>query len=436
MLTNPTIRSFTLRALSLAALAAALLAAPIAAAQQAASQPTLKGIAIMPADTFADGPATGAKIDPASNLFGRTIPFEKHPVQGVSGAIPAGNGNYFILSDNGFGTKANSSDYLLRFYEVKLDFPADKIGTVEVVRFVQLADPDKLVPFPIVNNDTPDRLLTGADFDVESFRIAPDGTFWIGEEFGPFLLHFSAEGKLLDAPIPTPFPAVLEPFAKGLKFIQSPDNPDFVSLADQPARNAAANGRSSRGFEGMAINVAGDKLYTMLEGAMTIDPFGNRLLIQEFDIATKQYTGKYFFYPMNAVNYAIGELTAVNENEYLVIERDNNEGNAAAFKRIFKIDLSKAYPDGSLAKTQVVDLMAIKDEAGLTKEAEDTFGFGPEFKFPFVTIESVYPVDANTLLVVNDNNFPFSNGRRPGKASDDTEFILVTLPEALNLTAK
>jgi hypothetical protein len=31
--------------------------------------------------------------------------------------------------------------------------------------------------------------------------------------------------------------------------------------------------------------------------------------------------------------------------------------------------------------------------------------------------------------VVDDNNYPFSNGRRPG-VSDDTEFIL---PEALNL---
>jgi len=33
-------------------------------------------------------------------------------------------------------------------------------------------------------------LLTGFDLDVESFVIAKDGTFWVGEEFGPYLLHF------------------------------------------------------------------------------------------------------------------------------------------------------------------------------------------------------------------------------------------------------
>jgi hypothetical protein len=42
-------------------------------------------------------------------------------------------------------------------------------------------------------------VLTGADFDVESIVRAADGTYWIGDEFGPFLLHFSATGTLLEA---------------------------------------------------------------------------------------------------------------------------------------------------------------------------------------------------------------------------------------------
>ena len=37
------------------------------------------------------------------------------------------------------------------------------------------------------------RLLTGADFDVESIARMKDGTFWVGEEFGPYLLHFDAQ---------------------------------------------------------------------------------------------------------------------------------------------------------------------------------------------------------------------------------------------------
>ena len=38
------------------------------------------------------------------------------------------------------------------------------------------------------------KLLTGADFDVESIARMDDGTFWVGEEFGPYLLHFNAQG--------------------------------------------------------------------------------------------------------------------------------------------------------------------------------------------------------------------------------------------------
>jgi glycerophosphoryl diester phosphodiesterase len=30
------------------------------------------------------------------------------------------------------------------------------------------------------------RWLTGADFDVESIARMEDGTFWVGEEFGPY----------------------------------------------------------------------------------------------------------------------------------------------------------------------------------------------------------------------------------------------------------
>jgi glycerophosphoryl diester phosphodiesterase len=416
-------------AISIAAVALALTTLPVTAQDNPA---TLEGIAVLPADTFADGPATGAKIDPTSNLNGRNIPFERHPVQGVSAVLPAATeGNWLVLSDNGFGAKANSGDYLLRFYEVKPDFAK---GSVEVIGFMQLSDPDKKVPFAITNNDTADRLLTGGDFDIESFRMAPDGSFWVGEEFGPYLLHFSADGKLLDAPIATPFPDVLSGFAKGLSVVQSPDNPDFLTITDAAERRAKANLPGSRGFEGMAINTAGDKLYTLLEGALTVDNFGNRLLIQEFDIAANKYTGNYWFYPLFAANHAIGEMTAINANEYLVIERDNNEGERASFKRIFKIDLSKPAADRSVAKTLVLDLMAIKDTAGLTKAEEGVFGFGEDFKFPFVTIESVWPIDANTLLVINDNNYPFSSGRRPGKDADNTEFILVTLPTPLDMS--
>jgi glycerophosphoryl diester phosphodiesterase len=166
---------------------------------------TLKGFASLPADTFAAGPPSGNFITGTTN--GKPVPFPSQPVQGLSGVQAADGNSFWFLADNGFGTKENSADFLLRLYRIDPSFQgleAQGDGTAKVLGFVQFSDPDKKIPFNIVNQNTAGRLLTGADFDVESFTIAHDGTFWVGEEFGPYLLHFDATGKLLDAPIPTP----------------------------------------------------------------------------------------------------------------------------------------------------------------------------------------------------------------------------------------
>nr|WP_309734208.1 glycerophosphodiester phosphodiesterase family protein [Chamaesiphon sp. OTE_75_metabat_556] len=164
----------------------------------------LKGYASLPADTFASGPASGATITGTTN--GRTIPFSSQPVQGLSAVQFAdSSGNYWFMADNGYGAKSNSSDFLLRIYKANPSFQGlGGDGTVKIGDFLQLSDPDQKAGFAIVNNNTTDRLLTGADFDIESFNIAADGSIWIGDEFGPYTLHFDATGKLLEAPIATP----------------------------------------------------------------------------------------------------------------------------------------------------------------------------------------------------------------------------------------
>ena len=171
----------------------------------------LKGFAVLAADTFAEGLPSGADSGDGTPIDanGRTGPFDGQPVQGFSGVqfAPDGNGAFWFLSDNGFGTKENSTDYLLRLYQVDPNFTGETEngdGSVEVQGFVQLSDPNNLIPFDIINEGTEERLLTGSDLDPESFVIDDRGDIWVGEEFGPYVLHFDSEGKLLEAPIPTP----------------------------------------------------------------------------------------------------------------------------------------------------------------------------------------------------------------------------------------
>jgi glycerophosphoryl diester phosphodiesterase len=170
------------------------------------SHTTLIARAVLPAATFAEGPTSGTQLGKAS-INGVAVPFiDKQPVQGFSAILASGNGYFQVMSDNGFGSLEKSADYHLRVYTIKPDFKTKEGGTgkIAVKSFIELRDPNHLIPFAITNEFTPERILTGADFDIESFQKAPDGTLWFGDEFGPFLLHTDAQGILLDPPIPLP----------------------------------------------------------------------------------------------------------------------------------------------------------------------------------------------------------------------------------------
>jgi hypothetical protein len=384
-----------------------------------AAAQTLEGFATLPADTFAPGPTSGQQITPAN---GRVPPFvDKQPVQGISSVLASSQGDYRVMADNGFGAKENSADFVLRLYRIDPSFKTRHggNGTIDVRSQITLHDPNHRINFPIVADGAvypgttiavdPEirqrRLLTGGDFDIESVRVDFDGTLWFGDEFGPFLVHTDDRGKVLDAPYPLP----------GVK---SPQNP-FLN-------GALPNLPRSKGFEGMAISCNGKRLYPMLEGPLTTDADQQRLIINEFDVKKGRYTGRQWFYRLeasSAIGQSIGDLTQVNGDSFLVIERDNFEGTAALFKKIFLVNFHDVDSSGFLVKHEVADLLNIKDPANLG-------GFGPVFRFPFQTIESVMPLDRNRLAVLNDNNYPFSAGRVTGQP-DPNEFIIIRLDRAL-----
>jgi glycerophosphoryl diester phosphodiesterase len=198
----------------------------------------------------------------------------------------------------------------------------------------------------------------------------------------------------------------------------------FTARSTFIEERAVANLPTSRGFEGMAISPDKFTLYPMLEGTVVGDPAG-ALRIYEFDVASKQYEGVLGFYKMENPGHAIGDFAVVNQNEYLVIERDNGQANSAEFKKVFKVDLSKIDADGYVAKEELVDLLNIPDPNDLDGDGSTTY------RMPFVTIENLLVVDENTILVANDNNYPFSVGRPP--AIDNNEIVLIGLKDPLNL---
>ncbi len=186
----------------------------------AQAQNKLEGRAVAPAATFSAGPISGKYIG-TGPIAGQAVPFVGQPFQGISALIDNHDGTYMAMPDNGYGSIETSADFYLRVYRIKPSFKTATggAGTLEIINFLELNDADKKIPFAIVNDFTQERKLTGADFDVESIQRAADSTFWIGDEFGPFLLHFDKSGKLLEAPYQLP------DFDNTGKFVRAPQNP-------------------------------------------------------------------------------------------------------------------------------------------------------------------------------------------------------------------
>lgn len=231
-------------------------------ADDAAPRATLLGRAVLPAATFAPGDTSGTRIGKGP-IHGQKVPFaDRQPVGGVSSIVAAGAGEYLALADNGFGKLENSADFLLCVYVLRPNLRTKSHrggGSIEVVRRIELRDPDRKVPFTITHHFDERRRLTGADFDPESLQQAADGSLWIGEEFGPYLLHFSSEGNLLDPPYPLPDPAApSEP-------LRSPQNPRFAAPSAVRMMNAALAHARGRGGERTPVCSPSSRLVSVFD---------------------------------------------------------------------------------------------------------------------------------------------------------------------------
>ncbi|NVP54401.1 esterase-like activity of phytase family protein [Mycoplana rhizolycopersici] len=440
--------------------AVALVMCGQASAEEKAFTATLKAHAILPANTIIAAPGDAADYLKTSGKFttadrkraeglgtvpgkdgvrttGLSLPFDGQPMQGFSGIKIMADGTFWTLSDNGFGAKLNSTDAMLMLHNVRFDWDN---GKLEAVRTVFLSDPDRKAPFPIAMEGAATRYLTGADFDVESIQPVADG-FWIGEEFGPYILKFDRDGKLTD---------VVATQVDG-QTLMSPDHPTLTLQADPSKPTPAFKLKRSGGYEGLAMSKDGSKLYGLLEGPLwtdseTVEQAEGRpaLRIVEFDVATKTWTGRSWLYPLAEGGEAIGDFNMLDDKTALVIERDNGAGTIdkacadpkdpkadcfavpSKVKRIYKIEMSEENVGKAVRKIGYIDLLKIADPDNKRRQG----GGDGYYDMPFVTIENVDRVDETHIVVGNDNNLPFSAGRALDKA-DDNEFVLLEVGEFL-----
>jgi hypothetical protein len=157
-------------------------------------------------------------------------------------------------------------------------------------------------------------------YDSEGLVAMPDGSFWVSDEYGPFITHFDRHGRATQR---------LSPFDGSL-----------------PAE--LAHRVPNKGMEGLTVTPDGRTLVGIMQSALqqpdvTAKPAGiTTLRIVTYDLRTRA-THEYIYLldDPKTNSGAVSEITALSATTFLVDERDGHvEPNA--FKRLFRIDLTGA----------------------------------------------------------------------------------------------
>jgi hypothetical protein len=312
--------------------------------------------------------------------------------------------------------------------------------------------------------------------DPEAIVRLADGSYFVSDEYGPYVYRFTPEGRMVSAIRP---PAAFLPMRKG-KVDFSSNNPGPGAKAPEP-KNPETGRQNNQGFEGMALAPDGRTLTVVLQSATRQDggddPATRRhsraLVYDVADPAAPRLVHEYVV-PLPVFTDAKGktvvaaqsELTAIGSGRFLLLCRDSNngrgmKGTTSLYRKIEILDFAGATdvlgrfddvtpvaPKGVLAEgvrpaalTPLIDLDDASelarfglhnggaDDENLLSEKWEAMGLVP-------TLEADRPDDF-FLFVANDNDFITRSGFQVGAdysdasgVENDTLFLVwrVTLP--------
>ena len=169
--------------------------------------------------------------------------------------------------------------------------------------------------------------------DPEALRVAPDGTVWVSDEYGPYVLHFNRLGQEIGS---LALPAGFQIATPG---------------ATATAEAVNTTGRvTNKGMEGLAISPDGKTLVGMMQAPLVQDggTAGTNVRILVYDLTNPSSAPKQYLYQLDSTSTAISELLAVNNHKFLVDERNGSAG-ASGIKKLYQIDFNQASAPTDLA---------------------------------------------------------------------------------------
>ncbi|MDC7222086.1 MAG: esterase-like activity of phytase family protein [Spirochaetales bacterium] len=319
--------------------------------------------------------------------------------------------NASFTGEAGKGKKFPAPDYTPR---IGL-FQVEKDGSISLLEEILLKDPQGN---PISGRPNPEgkgstgeipydnegNVLTFDDYglDGEGLVALKNGEFWVSDEYGPHLVHYSAEGIELER-----------------------ISPVGVETGERKLPALFARRRPNRGMEGLTITPDEKTLVGIMQSTL-YNPFKaeavNTVLtrIVTFDLETAET--KQFLYIQEKPWNANSEIAALSATEFLVVERDGLfSGAAEAQKHIYRIDISQATdvsgdfnsPDGFLINGKPLESCSPEEleEADLIPVTKtlvaDLVNILPN-RYPHDKLEGLWIIDEHTFAVLNDDDFAVS----------------------------
>ncbi|KAH8899550.1 3-phytase [Thozetella sp. PMI_491] len=202
--------------------------------------------------------------------------------------------------------------------------------------------------------------------DAEGLHVNDDGTFWISDEYGPYIYLFDKSGTMITAIRP---PEAIVPKRNGTDSFSSDTTPiyinggqgDDVSPADNPT------GRdNNHGFEGLAVTDNGNTLWVLLQAAANQEgglskqterysrflkyDVSNRkspVYLAEYVVPLPLYVDPTAKPSKNPKTAAQSEIYGLPNGQFFVLSRDSNNGHGAEgtlsnYRQVDVFDISQA----------------------------------------------------------------------------------------------
>jgi len=187
--------------------------------------------------------------------------------------------------------------------------------------------------------------------------------------------------------------------------------------ATEISSNTAGGRVTNKGMEGLAITPDGKSLVGFMQSPLAQDggDGGAANRIVKIDIATGKVTQFAYNNTIAGKNFNSSEIVALNDHEFLVLERDGKglgDGSKAVIKQVWKVDIAGAEDVSGLSgaaallaraptKTLFLDIKAALNAAGISDDRIpaklESLAFGEDVM--------VGGKLQHTLYIANDNDF-------------------------------